>query len=161
MDNPWHDLQDAVKARLAGASYFVDIPIVTEDAGDVETAVTTALARGAVAANPLTPTKVGVAILVLTPRASGVETTRTHLLTDTTVRVAVFEQGVVNRSTTGIQKPALDVLWNLVCLIQGSRSNTGAVPARLATWDSDEDPDAGVLSYFADFEFRQSLRLTP
>lgn len=159
MDNPFSDLQDAVKTRLSGADYFLDIPIVTEDAGDVETAVATALTRGAVAANALTPTKVGVAVLIITPRASGVGTTRQHLLSDTTVRVAVFEQGVVNRSETGIGKPALDVLWQAVSLIQGWRSNAGAVPARLEKFDSDEDPQAGVLSYFADFTFRQSLQL--
>lgn len=159
VDNPWHDLQSAVSSRLGGGDYFLDIPIVTEDAGDIETAVQTALARGTVAASELTPTKVGVAILIVTPKATAAGTTRAHVLTDTTLRVAIFEQGAVNRSETGINKPALDVLWQVVSRIQGWRVNDGAVPARLEAWDTDEDPEAGVLSYYADFVFRQSLQL--
>lgn len=162
MNNPWYDLQVAVKTRLQSSTYFGDVPILTEDAGDIETAVQTALTRGALVPSDSSPSKCGVAVLILTPRASGTETTRRHLLTDTIVRVLVFERGVVNRGSSGIGKPALDVLWEVVRMVQGWRPNDGAVPARLNAWDSEESPeDEGtLLQYFADFELRQSIPIS-
>jgi hypothetical protein len=157
MDNPWATLQSDVKARLESSSCFDGIPIVTEDMGDITAAVESALAKGALGTESYHGA--GLAILLVTPRAVGGDSNSAHLICDTTLRLAVFEQGAVNRGAAGLQKPALDVVWQAVKLLQGWKRFQGAVAARLVTFDSDEDSDAGVLSYYADFLFRQSLQL--
>lgn len=155
MDNPWAALQADVKTRLESDAFFTGVPIITEDKGDLESEVQSALVKGGLPTDG--QVKTGLAMLILTPRAAGSESNSKHLVCDTNLRLAVFECGVLNRGETGHGKPALDVLWQAARLLQGWARFEGAVPARMVSFDSDEDAEGGVLSYFADFTFRQAL----
>lgn len=155
MNNPWSMLQEGVAARLRGADGFADVPVVTEDCGDIGKSVEAALTRGA---STLGDTgKAGLAVLVLTPRGEAAESTSGHVLCDTTAEITVVEKIGANRSSFGTQKPALDVMFAAAAALQGWRPNPGAKPGQFDRFDSVQDPDSGVLAYSLFFTFRQSI----
>jgi hypothetical protein len=158
MENPFFTLQTAVKDRLKEVGYFFDIPVITEDAGDIETEIMSALARGCVA--PGDTPKTGAAIALRTPRTSAREGKSSLIVADTTLRVVVYEQGIINRSPTGIGKPALDIIHAVMRQLHHWRRNPGQSPARFVEFDSDFDAD-GTLIYYADFTFTIGLELNP
>lgn len=161
--NPFFQLQADVKARLEAHEFLADIPIVTEELGDVNNRVSVSLVKGGLKANDAG--KAGIAILVITPSGSGSgqkTSTRSLSLQTTAVRVVVFVKPLINDGATGLQKAPLDVhyaiLQQMLCWDRGYQA--GNVPIALRAWDSRETPD-GQISYFADFEVAQFINLQP
>lgn len=155
MNNPWANLQEAIAVRLRATDGFGDVPVVTEDVGDIGKAIDAALARGA--SKTGTTGKAGLAVLVLTPRGEGVDSSAGHVLCDTTAEITVFEKVGANRSSLGTQKPALDVVFAAAGALNGWRVYPGMAPGRFERFDSVQDPESGVLAYSVFFVFRQSI----
>lgn len=159
MSTPWSTLHTAIAARLAESAYLAIIPVVLEDAGDIETVVNTALAAGGILDNG--GSAAGVAIVIVTFSAQSREASRTHghLVCDSTIRIGIHEHVTTNRGPSGFNKPGQDVLFQVIRQLQGWRQFTGSVPARVLGFQAIEDPDAAVLSWFLDVQFTQSIDL--
>lgn len=155
MNNPWATLQEDAATRLLGDAFFTDIPVVTEDAGDVAKAIQTALVKGAVTSGGIS--KSGVAVLLLTPRGEGLQGASGHVMCDTTLVATIYERPAANRTALGINKPALDVMWKVVWLLNGWSPVTGQRPGQFVSFESFEDGESGVLAYQLQFRFRQSI----
>jgi hypothetical protein len=156
--NPIRQLQEDVASRLRATEYMLGIPMVTESLGSTEGVIATAMAKAGLSENP--NGKSGVSILILTPFGRSMNNDATSLVAlDITVRVSVFESPIVNFGASGIAKPAIDVMWQAVCLLHSWTPGPGRKPARLIRFDSAEDDD-GSIAYTADFAFPRSLDRT-
>ena len=91
-------IQAGVAARLASDPYFSNVTIVTENIGDIENKIQTAIA------------KLGVCVIVVTPSASmAAPDAPAPYFNNIKVLVRVVENVVLNRSASGANKPASDV----------------------------------------------------
>lgn len=167
MSNSFFDLQAEVKARLEAHEFLADIPMITEELGNVNNRIERSLAQGGVKGNDAG--KSGIAILIITPsgRGSGAfqgpkAGSRSLSVQSTTIRVTIFVKSLINDGASGLQKAPLDVhfaiMQQMLCWDRGHQA--GNVPIALSTWDSRETP-TGDLSYFADYEFAQFINLQP
>lgn len=157
--NAFTQLQEDVAARLQADPYLADVPLITEKAGDIVSAVDRALSQGGVSPNGAG--KCGVAMVIITPSAKKTGGQGHKLIqADVVVRVTVYEQPPVNMSDAGIGKPALDIISSVMGLLQGWRTSPAALPGQWSDFDSISD-DQGGVSYYADFIFTRTLNLAP
>ncbi len=155
--NPYSQLQEDVAARLRASSYLANVPVITEQIGDIDAAVEQALAVGGALGNA--DSKAGLSITVITPSGTRLPEQRgSILLLDVTVRVTIYENGVVNRGESGIGKPPLEVLFAVQAALHGWRMSPGAVAVQCLAFDSTTEPEG--TSYFADFSCHRAINLT-
>lgn len=152
--NAFLTLQEAVRTQLQLHSDLNQVAILIEDKGDIEAGIEAALARSGVMAN--TSGAVGVAILIVTPSGNAGAGMGHRPLIDIRVRVAVFENPVINRATGGVGLTSLDLLDRVIKQLHGWQPHPGASPAMFSAFDSDAD-DTGNLAYFADFNLTRTL----
>ncbi len=99
-------IQSQIKDRLTADPHFSDIPVITEDRGDINTAINTAIGQ------------IGTCVIVLTPSADvrnanvpGPYFDRVGIL------VRTFETPTINRASTGTGKKAIDTAEIAVALL--------------------------------------------
>ena len=91
-------IQQAVVDRLSSEQYFSNIPVLSENLGDIEAAIQTAIA------------KLGVCVIVVTPTASAAFPDYLKAYFDKiTIVCRCVENVTLNRSAAGTRKPASDV----------------------------------------------------
>lgn len=157
--NPYLDLQAEVAARLAANVLLAPIPIVTEEKGDIEKRIATALAKGGVSAG--TTAKIGLAFLVFTPagRSQNQNARSRNLLAQfVTVRVALFAKPIMNDGPSGHQLAPLEVQFTAQSQILTWNRGPGQPPISLDVWDSEETPSE--ISYYTDFSVPLIINLT-
>lgn len=98
-------LRTQIQQRLQAVAYFADIPILTEEIGDLENEISRALG-----ALTVTGGKLGVCAVVMTARAD-VRNPNVPgpYLEEIGIAVHVEESVLINQSATGTQKPCSDI----------------------------------------------------
>ena len=89
-------IQDLIKARIAAQTYFSSptaVTIITEDDGDIETRVLTAIAGLG-----------GMAVLILVPTGENVDPGKSGAVYSLNIEVHLVESPIINRA--GMNKPA-------------------------------------------------------
>jgi hypothetical protein len=153
---PFEQLQKDLAEHVTGGAYFADIPVLTEEIGDLDSAIDAALAGGGVKAND--SGKAGLAISIITPDGKGTDEAGDDVVVlGLTMRVTVAVNPIVNKSANGVGKNPLEVLWKLISRIHGWRRHEDAEPVRFLSFDSLQSDDG--LNYFADFRFPIALQL--
>lgn len=102
-------IQQMVADRLNADAYFVGppaIPVITENIGDIETAIQQAIAQ------------LGVCAIVVTPTANAAfPNCFKPYFNDIKIVVRIVENVILNRGPSGIQKPASDVAEVVAALL--------------------------------------------
>lgn len=151
---PYAQLQAAVKAHLQTSTLLNPIAMLLEELGDINARIETHLIKKGVDAG--SAAKVGLAILILTPKGRAANPIQTEGQM-TTVRVALFCNPIINKSNNGYQLAPLDVHAEIVRMMISWYYQPGQ-RVRLTTWDSMEN-NRGEISYFADFEVPHRIAL--
>ncbi len=149
MSNPYLDLQTEVAARLAEDAVLANIPMITEEKGDIEKRIVAALMKGGIKQSE-TNAKGGLALLIYTPKGRAAEAgDRSVLNQSVTVRVALFVKPLINDGSSGHQLAPLDVHFLVQTQIATWNRGPGQAPIQLDNWDSDETNNE--ISYYTDF----------
>jgi len=156
MSGPNTTLQAAVKARLQTSTMLAPIAMELEELGDINARIEARLIKKGVDAG--TGHKLGLAFLILTPKGRATDPIQTENQM-TTVRVSLFCNPLINKSTSGYQLAPLDVHDEAVRVMVSWNYQPGQ-RVRLKTWDSMEN-NKGEISYFADFDVPHRVPLTP
>jgi hypothetical protein len=101
-----YPLQAAVKTRLTAHDFFSDIPVFTEEKGDLDSAIETALGT-------LTEKgeKIGACVVILTPVAKSKSPAAPGpLLDDFLISINVLENVLVNQGDDGTKKHAIEIV---------------------------------------------------
>ncbi len=153
--NPFLDLQTRAVSRLQEQAWFADVPFVTEDAGDINSAVATALAQGALSQNA--SGKAGLAILILTP-AGAIAAEGSAPVVQVQLTVSIFENVTINRdASAGIRKTALTALNNVIYQLAIWRPFR-AQAMHFTGFESEQDNgQPGVIAYHAHFSFPREI----
>jgi hypothetical protein len=149
--------QHLVADTLLDDPWFQDIPIITQDKGDIDTLVNEALHAGAVVGNEAR--KAGLAIIVVTPEGENVQDDSMVVMLKQNVRLLIAENGPINRSETGIQKLPTEVLHRAILKLHNYRTGRGPVALRFTRFDY-ELLD-GIGQFTVDFATVQTLQLAP
>ncbi|MBI3986981.1 MAG: hypothetical protein HY343_08685 [Lentisphaerae bacterium] len=140
-----------LKALLDANAYFSDITVLLETKGDIENEIARALGvltqKGG---------KIGVAVVILAPKASIKDPAPGPILDPLTLTIAVFENVIFNTGADGTGKPALQIV-ELIMRLLHFKIPTATNSALLATGYrlTASDP----LTYEIDFKLK--LALTP
>jgi hypothetical protein len=153
--NPFSTLQSAISTRLGENAVLTAIPIITETLGDISHRIDRALSAGGVKAG--TGGKVGLAILILTPKSRAVDDQRSeHQIVS--VRVSVFCRPTINAGASGHQLAPLEILHEIMVQMLSWYRGPGEAGVKLIGFDSLESDQE--LTYFADFEIYKTLEVT-
>lgn len=109
MANPLSDLQNAVADLLLSQPYFVNVPVVTEDAENYVQIIAEKVAK-----------TIGICTLIRTPWANVKEKNAPLLLDPVGFSVVTYEQPAVNRpvgGNSGTGKSGLDVTLNAMAIL--------------------------------------------
>ena len=99
-------IQQTVHDRLVADPFFTNIPVITENIGDIENAIQTAIA------------KLGVCAIVVTPTATtSFPDTLSPYFDNIRIIVRVVEKVLLNRSAHGTNKSASDVAEMVAALL--------------------------------------------
>lgn len=147
MSNPYFDLQEETKTRLALHATLAHIPMVTEEKGDIEKRIQTSLVKGGIQAGDTA--KAGLAFLIFTPSGRGQGNTRTALKQGVIVRVALFCKPLINDGASGHQIAPLEAHWAAQQQMLSWNRGPGQPPLTLELWDSEEANNE--ISYYNDF----------
>ena len=159
MSNPYFDLQNEVAARLAEHATLVNIPMITEEKGDIEKRIQSALNKAGLTkgAND----KAGLAILIYTPKGRGTTggagASRSIISQYVTVRVALFVKPLINDGLSGHQLAPLGVHYDIQAQVVTWNRGPGQPPIELDIWDSEETNNE--ISYYNDFNVPFDLSL--
>ena len=99
----------AVKARIEAHAWFADLPVITEDKGNIENDIEVALGT-------LTEkqTKIGACIVLLAPLAKCPNPNAPGPIIEPLIVVSVVEDVTINQGATGTGKPALQIVEMLM-----------------------------------------------
>lgn len=101
-----YPLQEAIAARLRAHEWLSDVPVITEQQGDIENEIQRALGT-LEGVNGVA----GICIIILTPTGgSRTPTAPGPILDDLNIVVSVVENVLVNQSEQGTQKHAAEVV---------------------------------------------------
>lgn len=150
-------LRQQIADRLAADSYFEDIPVLTEDRGDVENEIARALGT-------LTETggKIGICAVVLTPFAR----IRTQelpgpYLDPLQLSVTIEENVLVNQATGGTQKHCSDVAERVATLLHKWLPDGHTRPVLVSgNGISVVEPVIGTLAYAVALSFAAGLSVS-
>lgn len=148
MSNPYLDLQNEVATQLALDATLANIPMITEEKGDIEKRIQSSLNQGGLTkgAND----KAGLALLIFTPKGRASEGgDRSVLNQSITVRVALFVKPIINDGASGHQLAPLDVHFLVQTQMITWNRGPGQSPIELDNWDSEETNNE--ISYYSDF----------
>ena len=157
MSNPFFTLQNAAADHLAERESLADVPMITEEKGDVVNRLNQSLAKGGLL--PHYSGKSGVAMILHTPTGLGQGGTRSISKMQIKLRVEIYVKVLINDGANGMQKEPLDVLWDVIQQMCSWDSGYGQMPVELLNFDTLENT-AQEVSYYADFAVPKGLTLT-
>ncbi len=149
--------QNQVRDVLLADAWFQDIPILTQDKGDIDTMVNEAMHGAGVAANEAR--KSGLAIVVVTPEGENLNESGPVVQIQHAIRLLIVENGPINRSAAGIQKLPTEVLHRAILTLHNCRTGRGPVALRFTRF-SYELLD-GIGQFNVEFAVAQTLQLPP
>lgn len=157
MSNPFFTLQNAAATRLALHSYLADVPMLTEEKGDVVNRLNQSLIKGGVKAN--SSGRAGCAMILHTPTGLGQGGSRSVSKMQIKLRIEIYFKVLINSATSGLQKEPLTVLWDVIQQMITWNSGAGQPPIELLAFDTLENT-AQEIAYYADFSVPKTLTLT-
>jgi hypothetical protein len=142
--DPLRDIQDEVAAFLKAETFLNDIPIITEQKGDILNQI------------DITLGKLGICVVVetLTGRPEHLGAGAYSL--DIKVGITVTERVIINQGSTGTKKAASEVVAIILCLLNPSRARC---PAHATSFDLVND-SAGLLIYQVNASATAGFQLT-
>jgi hypothetical protein len=116
-------LRSQVQDRLQADDYFEDIPILTEERGDVEAEISNALGT-------LTEQggKLGICVVILTARAEIKDSIPGPYLGNIGLTIHVEESVLINKGASGTQKPCSDVAERVAARLHRWTPDTASRP---------------------------------
>lgn len=119
------EFQAAIRDTLLEDPFFQDIPIVTQDKGDIDQMISEALHGAGIATN--NASKAGLGILVVTPEGENISERAAVVTLRQSVNLLIVENGPVNRGSTGIQKLPTEVAHRAILKLHNYRTGKGPV----------------------------------
>lgn len=157
MSNPFFTLQNAAAEHLAVRASLADVPMITEEKGDVVNRLNQSLVKGGFMAN--SSGKSGVAIILHTPTGIGQGGSRSVSKMQVKLRIEIYFKVLINNGASGLQKEPLTVLWDVIQQMLSWNIGPGQMPIELLNFDTLENT-AQEISYYADFAVPKTLTVT-
>lgn len=157
MSNPFFDLQNAAAEHLAERASLADVPMLTEEKGDVVNRLNQSLIKGGIKEN--SAGKAGCAMILHTPTGLGQGGSRSVSKMQIKLRIEIYFKVLINNGANGLQKEPLTVLWDVIQQMLSWNSGPGQMTIELLNFDTLENT-AQEVSYYADFAVPKGLTLT-
>lgn len=145
--DPLIDLAEDAIAFLQTKPFMIDLPYLTEDSGDINQMVESALAKGAVKEG--TPGKAGVAVLFLVDKLQRHSERPGTKTVNVTFQAWVYENWAINRAATGYKKNPRGIALNLIHFLDGWMNARKSL--RLDFQNAEFSQDRGINTIALDF----------
>ena len=144
-----HDIQIAMRKHLLADPWFSNIPVITQNEGDIDTLIKQKISR------------LGIACLIILEEATQEEPAQTGPYFDQVkYAVEVSEQVTINRGSSGTRKPMLDVCERVARRLHQFQFTPGKMlyitkPSIVPT----EPPPPATSAYYVRFETSDGVDL--
>jgi len=144
-------IQSDIETWLEAQDFFkpdsgVEIPVISEDAGDVENQIEIAVSS------------IGACCIVMAPKGAGAAQNASLMFSELEVRVRVIELVEINRSGSGTGQPALLILEAVAWFLHGFKMPTALGTLVFVNFDR---VDGDALIYDAIFKTRGGIDAAP
>ncbi len=144
-------IQSDIETRLESEDFFkpeegVEIPVIPEDAGDVESQIEIAVSS------------IGACCIVMAPKGNGAAQNASLMFSELQVRVRVVENVTLNRAASGTAQPALLILEAVAWFLHGFTMPNAKGTLVLVDFTRVDDD---LLIYDAIFKTRGGIAAAP